>query len=66
MSNDVENEDTTDQFIGNSVLAIYKYASSQNYELIGSTIANLIFIDKSFNNERVKKIDSKRVPIFSY
>ena len=54
---DVEYEDTTEQFIGNSALAIYKYAISQNYDLIGATLSNLIFIDKSFSNERIEKID---------
>ena len=54
---DVEYEDTTEQLIGNSALAIYKYAISQNYDLIGATLSNLIFIDKSFSNERIEKID---------
>jgi len=54
---DVEYEDTTEQLIGNSALAIYKYAISQNYDLIEATLSNLIFIDKSFNNERIETID---------
>jgi len=58
---DVEYEDTTKQFVGNSVLAIFKYATSQNYDLIGATIANLIFIDKSFNDKRIEEIDISNV-----
>ena len=53
---DIEYEDTTNQFIGNSVLSIYKYAISKDYDLIGATTGNLIFIDKLFNNEIIKSI----------
>ena len=58
---DVDYEDTTNLFVGNSVLAICKYAASQNYDLIGATIANLIFIDKSFNDGRIEKINISSV-----
>tara|TARA_B100001765_G_C19465242_1_gene321233 strand:- start:168 stop:1049 length:882 start_codon:yes stop_codon:yes gene_type:complete len=54
---DVEFEDTTNQFIGNSILSIYKYAISQGYNFVMSTTANLIFVDKSFNNGRIKSIN---------
>ena len=58
---DVEYEDKTDQFVGNSVLAVYKYAISQDYELIGATTANLIFIDKFFNDGEIDKINIPNV-----
>ena len=58
---DVEYEDKTDQFVGNSVLALYKYAISQDYELIGATTANLIFIDKFFNDGEIDKINIPNV-----
>ena len=53
---DVDYEDTTDLCVGNSVLAIYKYALSKNYDLIGATTGNLIFIDKFFNNKEIQSI----------
>ena len=58
---DVEYEDKTDQFVGNSVLALYKYAVSQDYELIGATTANLIFVDKFFNDGEIDKINISNV-----
>jgi len=58
---DVDYEDTTNQCIGNSVLAIYKHAISKNYDLIGATTANLIFVDQSFNNGRIDKINIANV-----
>ncbi len=58
---DIEYEDTTNQFIGNSVLSIYKYAISKDYDLIGATTGNLIFIDKLFNNEIIKSITIAKV-----
>ena len=53
---DVHYEDTTDQFVGNSILSICNYAISKNYDFIGATTANLIFIDKSFNQGKIKSI----------
>ena len=54
---DVEYEDTTNKFVGSSALAIYNYAKSMNYELIGATSANLIFIEQSFNNKTIENIN---------
>ena len=54
---DVEYEDTTNKFVGSSALAIYNYAKSMNYELIGATTANLIFIEQSFNNKTIENIN---------
>lgn len=53
---DVDYEDTTKHFIGNSVLAICRYAALKNYDLVSATTGNLIFVDKSFNNEKIKSI----------
>ena len=58
---DVNFEDTTEQFIGNSVLAICNHGLSNKYELIGATVANLIFIDKSYNNGEIENIDISEV-----
>lgn len=58
---DVEFEDTTEKFIGNSVLALYKHGLSKGYELIGATTANLIFIDKSYNKNEIESIDVSKV-----
>ena len=54
---DVDYEDITDKNIGNSILAIDRFAAKKNYELIGSSFTNLIFVDKLFNQERIQNID---------
>ena len=56
---DVDFEDTTNQSVGSSALAIYNYAKSKDYGLIGATSPNLIFVDNTFNNGRIKCINFK-------
>ena len=58
---EVEFEDKTDYFLGNSILSIYRYATSKDYELIKATHTNLIFIDKFFNNRRIGSINIAKV-----
>jgi len=58
---DVSYEDSTGESIGNSFLAITSYASKIGYQLIHSTISNLIFINKDFNNKFFLEIDQEQV-----
>ena len=48
---DVNFEDTNNDQIGSSLLAMQNYALSSNYEIINATLCNLILIDKNFNNK---------------
>ena len=58
---DVSYEDSTGESIGNSFLAITSYASKIGYQLIHSTMSNLIFVNKDFNNKSFLEIDQKQV-----
>jgi hypothetical protein len=58
---DTSYEDDTDKSIGNSYLAIDKFAKSINYELIKVTRDNLIYSKKEFNNSLYKPINSEEV-----
>ena len=61
---DTSYEDDTNKSIGNSYLAIDKFAKSKNYELIKVTRDNLIYATKEFNNGLYKPINSEEV--YSY
>jgi hypothetical protein len=58
---DVSYEDSTGESIGNSFLAITSYASKIGYQLIHSTMSNLIFVNKDFNNKFFLEIDQEQV-----
>lgn len=58
---DVSYEDSTGESIGNSFLAITNYASKIGYQLIHSTMSNLIFVNKDFNNKFFLEIDQEQV-----
>ena len=58
---DVSYEDSTGESIGNSFLAITSYASKIGYQLIHSTMSNLIFVNKDFNNKSFLEIDQEQV-----
>jgi hypothetical protein len=58
---DVSYEDDTEELIGNSFLAITKYANKTGYQLIHATTSNLIFINGDFNKNFFLEIDQEQV-----
>ena len=58
---DVSYEDNTQESIGNSFLAIIKYANKTGYQLIHATPPNLIFINRDFNKKSFLEIDQEKV-----
>ena len=58
---DVSYEDDTEESIGNSFLAITKYANKTGYQLIHATTSNLIFINGDFNKNFFLEIDQEQV-----
>ena len=58
---DVSYEDNTEESIGNSFLAITKYANKTGYQLIHATTSNLIFINRDFNKNFFLEIDQEQV-----
>ena len=58
---DVSYEDDTEESIGNSFLAIIKYANKTGYQLIHATPPNLIFINRDFNKKSFLEIDQEKV-----
>ena len=59
---DIECEDTIGgEGNGSSYLSIYNYLSNNGYELINFTPCNLIFIEKGFNQNENKKIETSQI-----
>ena len=58
---DVSYEDDTEESIGNSFLAITKYANKTGHQLIHATTSNLIFINRDFNKNFFLEIDQEQV-----
>ena len=58
---DVNFEDINNEQIGSSLLAINNFAQEINYEIIGATICNLILIDKFFNKNDFKTLNTNDI-----